>query len=78
MFFWSVVSRSPSGVDIRFRKALARGQAWHSFNLSYRCQLDRDQYNIYLYVVRGEMLKQTSLTIYCVIIKNVKIEKYIF
>ena len=40
--------------------------------------LPGNQYNIYMYVVRGEMLKQTSLTIYCAIIKDVKIQKYIF
>ena len=34
-------------------------QARHNFNLP------GNQYNIYLYIVRGEMLKQTRLTIYC-------------
>ena len=66
----SKVYEKPAGVDIRFGKHLP--QAWHNFNLPGY------QYDIYLYVVRGEMLKQTSLTIYFAIIKNVKIQNYIF
>ena len=64
-----------------FGKHLPRGQAWHNFNLPFclsTCPVPGNQYNIYLYVVWVEMLKQTSLYIYCAIIKNVKIQKYIF
>ena len=56
--------RNLQGLRNDFGKHLP--QAWHNFNLP------GNQYNTYLYVVRGEMLKQTSLTIYCAIIKNVK------
>ena len=61
------ISREAAGVDIRFWKALAQGgggQTWHNFNLPYRLSTCPVINTIY--------------TIYCAIIKNVKIHKYIF
>ena len=59
------IIREAAGVDIRFWKALAQGgQTWHNFNLPY-CLSTCPVIN-------------TLYTIYCAIIKNVKIHKYIF
>ena len=49
-----VYEEPAGGLTYDFGKHLPRGQAWHNFNLP------GNQYNIYLYVVWGEMLKQTT------------------
>ena len=64
---------------VGFRKAFVHGASFAKIQLALLLvNWPGNQYNIYMYAVRGEMLKQTSLTIYCAIIKDVKIQKYIF
>ena len=60
------IIREAAEVDIRFWKALAwgGGQTWHNFNLPY-CLSTCPVIN-------------TIYAIYCAIIKNVKMHKYIF
>ena len=63
------IIREAEGIDIRFWKALAQmggwgGQTWHNSNFPY-CLSTCSVIN-------------TIYTIYCAIIKNVKIHKYIF
>ena len=71
------------GLTLDFGNPLPRGQAWHNFNMPYCLStcLVIQTYIHCMYVVQEEMLKpmqkQTTLTIYCAIIKDVNIQKYL-
>ena len=51
-------------------------QFFETFMTKFHELPEQPKYNIYMYVVWGEMLKQTNLTLFCAIIKDVKIQQY--